>query len=116
MDVKEKFVKRQKRIRKKIFNPLRVRLSVFRSNKHIYGQIIDDQKGISLVSSSDLKIDKKSVAAHKKSEIAQLVGEEIAKKALKKKIKSVVFDRGGYKYHGRVKALAEGARKGGLIF
>lgn len=81
-------------------------MSVFRSNKYIYTQVIDDVKGITLVSSSGVK----SMAT------AAFVGEELAKKALKKKISKVVFDRGGYKYHGIVKAVADGARKGGLKF
>lgn len=79
---------------------------MFRSNKYIYTQVIDDVKGVTLVSSSGVK----SMAA------AALVGEELAKKAIKKNISKVVFDRGGYKYHGLVKAVAEGARKGGLKF
>jgi large subunit ribosomal protein L18 len=111
------FIKRQKKVRSLISrSSLRGRLSVFRSNKHIYAQIIDNQKGTVLVSSSDLKglsVEDKKL---NKTETAFIVGEEIAKKALKKKISEVVFDRGGYKYHGRVKAIAEGARKGGLIF
>jgi len=94
---------------------MRGRLSVFRSNKHIYVQIIDG-KGVVLVSSSDLKKLSNKNQKLTKTETAFLVGEEIAKKALKKKINDVVFDRGGYKYHGRVKAIAEGARKGGLNF
>lgn len=83
---------------------IRPRLSVFKSNKYIYSQIIDDEKGVTLVS---VKGDKNG---------AEQVGEEIAKKAIAKKIKTVVFDRGGFQYHGRVKDLAEGARKGGLKF
>jgi len=98
----------------------RPRLSVFRSNKHIYAQIIDDEKGVTLASASDLKLDKKTLPEIEnlktKEKIAFAVGEKIAAEALKKKIKKVVFDRDGFKYHGRVKALAEGARKGGLIF
>lgn len=82
----------------------RPRLSVFRSNKRIYGQLIDDSRGITLLSASDIKTS------------ALKIGENLAKKALEKGIKSVVFDRGGYKYHGRVKALAEGARQAGLKF
>ena len=91
----------------------RPRLSVFRSNKQIYAQIIDDVKRKTLVSfsSKDLtKAEKDSLA------VAKAVGEGLAKKAKVKKIKEVVFDRSGYKYHGRVKALAEGARQGGLKF
>lgn len=80
----------------------KLRLSVFRSNKFIYGQIIDDGEGRTLVSAKGVDPAK--------------VGEEIAKKALKKEIKEIVFDKGKFKYHGRVKELAEGARKGGLKF
>lgn len=80
----------------------RPRLSVFRSNKYIYAQIIDDAKSITLVAA--------------KGDAADQVGSDLAKKAVTKKIKDVVFDRGSYKYHGRVKALAEAARKGGLNF
>ena len=101
------------------------RLSVFRSALHIYGQIIDDEKGETLVSASDFDLsssrvkltagqDKKSL--NKKSVVAFKIGELIAKRALKKNIKKVVFDRGGYKYHGRIRSVAEGARKGGLLF
>jgi large subunit ribosomal protein L18 len=90
---------------------------VFRSIKHVYAQIIDDTAGHTLVSATDLESGLRSAAADKKkSEIARLVGEEIAKKAKDKGITTVVLDRGGFKYHGRVKALAEGARKGGLSF
>ena len=123
----EKINKRQKRrlrIRAKIFGRLkRPRLSVFRSNKHIYAQVIDDSKGATLVSASDLELvkpkkktdgTKKELELQTKKDIAFLLGDLLAKKALKKKIKKVIFDRGGYRYHGRVKALAEGARKGGL--
>lgn len=89
------------------------RLSVFRSNKYIYAEIIDDAKKetVASASSSLLKKEKKT-----KSEIAKEVGKEIAKNSLKKGIKKVVFDRGRYAYHGRVKALAEGAREEGLEF
>ena len=91
----------------------RPRLVIFRSNKHIAGQIIDDEKGQTLVSAhdSELKIEDKT-----KTEVAQMTGENIAKKAIPKKIKRVVFDRSGYQYHGRFKAFAEGARAGGLEF
>jgi large subunit ribosomal protein L18 len=91
----------------------RPRLTVFKSNDHIYAQIIDDKKGVTLASGSDLGIKEKGLKA---VEIAEKVGEEIGKKAKDKKITKVVLDRSGYKYHGRVKALAEGARKAGLSF
>lgn len=92
----------------------RPRLSVFRSGKHIYAQLIDDERGKTLASASDLALPDKSKKT--KTELAKLAGQVLAQKAPKKGIKLVVFDRGGYKYHGRVKALAEGARVGGLKF
>ncbi|HJY98558.1 MAG TPA: 50S ribosomal protein L18 [Patescibacteria group bacterium] len=106
---------RKRRVKAKVFGTAaRPRFSVFKSNTHIYAQIIDDEKARTLVSFSDLKI--KKADKMKKTEIAAQVGEEIAKKAIVKKIKKVTFDRNGFIYHGRVKALAEGARKGGLNF
>ena len=92
------------------------RITVYRSAKHIYAQIIDDKKGSTLASFSDAKLKLAKNKKTSKSEKAFLVGEQLASLALKKKISRVVFDRGGYKYHGRVKSLAEGARKGGLKF
>lgn len=89
----------------------RPRLAVFKSAQHIYAQIIDDTKGVTLVAESDLKLDKGT-----KTEKAAVVGENLAKKALKAKVGKIVFDRGGFKYHGRISALAAGARKGGLEF
>jgi len=91
------------------------RLSVYKSLSHIYAQLIDDDKGVTLVSASTIA---KGVDAGKgsKTDAAKIVGEEIAKRAKKKGIKKVVFDRGGYLYTGRVKALADGARAGGLEF
>jgi large subunit ribosomal protein L18 len=119
MERKEKIKKRlrrKKRIRAKIFGTKEMpRLSVFRSAKHIYAQLIDDEKNKTLVSASDLEL-KRSMKKLKKVEKAKEVGKLIAKKAKDLKIEKVVFDRGGYKYHGRVKALAEGAREGGLKF
>jgi len=97
--------------------PQRPRLAVFRSLNHIYVQIIDDLAGETLAAASDLDADvRKARDGKKKGEIASLVGEAVAKKAKEKGIESVVFDRGGFKYQGRVKALAEAARKGGLSF
>lgn len=90
----------------------RPRLSVFRSNQHIYAQIIDDTLGKTLVAASSLEVKERG----KKSEVAKAVGRIVAQKAVAKHLTRVVFDKGGYKYHGRVKALAEGAREGGLIF
>lgn len=112
------FAKRQKRVRGSIKASIRrVRLSVYRSNKHVYAQMIDDKKGRTLTSVGDFG-DQKAKAGKKqtKTDAAYMVGEKIAEKAIKKGIKDVVFDRSGYKYHGRLKALAEGARKGGLNF
>ncbi len=118
MKVKEKKEKRyirHKRVRAKLFGTVkRPRLCVFRSAKHIYAQLIDDEKGKVLVSANCQKLkDKKNM---KKIEKAKEVGKLLAKKALEKKIEKVIFDKGGYKYHGRVKALAEGARENGLKF
>ncbi|PIS12333.1 50S ribosomal protein L18 [candidate division WWE3 bacterium CG09_land_8_20_14_0_10_47_33] len=107
-----KRARRRRRIRGKIFGTgKRPRLSVFRSGKHIFVQLIDDEKGKTLVAISDLSF-KEGI----KSQKAQVAGEKLAEEALKLKIRRVVFDRGGYKYHGRVKAVAQGARKGGLEF
>lgn len=111
----KRYKERKARVRAKITGiKERPRLSVFRSNIHIFGQIIDDVKGVTLVSCSDIELKEKGKIT--KTEIAGKVGEEIAKKALLKKIKNVTFDRSGFRYHGRVKSLAEGARKGGLVF
>jgi large subunit ribosomal protein L18 len=108
-------IRRKMRVRSKIFGTgARPRLSVFRSHSHIYGQLIDDERGITLVSSSDRTL--KKTEKMTKMEIAAEVGRELAKKALAKKIKAVVFDKGGLMYHGRIKALADGAREGGLEF
>lgn len=90
------------------------RLSIFRSNKHIYAQIIDDVKRETLVGASEAELTTKEKT--KKTDRAKELGLLIAKKAAKKKITKVVFDRGSYQYHGRVKAVAEGAREGGLKF
>ncbi|MFH1456655.1 MAG: 50S ribosomal protein L18 [Patescibacteria group bacterium] len=106
--------RRQARVRAKIFGTAKKpRLSVNRSLNYIYAQLIDDEakKTIVGVHQKSLKLEKKT-----KTELAFEVGKETAKKALDKKIKECIFDRGGYKYHGRVKALAEGAREGGLKF
>lgn len=143
---RERKFRRKKRMRSKVLgDQKRPRLTVFKSNKHIYAQLINDEKGITLVSADDSEIkavDKKVRQGKKSSgkavkkrgvskdtlntsvfpsnesrvEAAFKVGELVARKSLKKKIERVNFDRSGYKYHGRVKALAEGARKGGLQF
>jgi large subunit ribosomal protein L18 len=105
----------KKRIRKNISGTSsRPRLSVFRSNKQIYAQVIDDIKGVTITSASSHVKD--SAQKINKTEQAKLIGKEIAENALKTGIKEVVFDRNGYLYHGRVKALAESARENGLKF
>ncbi|OUM95067.1 MAG: 50S ribosomal protein L18 [Thermobacillus sp. ZCTH02-B1] len=111
-------LKRHLRIRKKISGTAeRPRLSVFRSAKHIYAQLIDDEKGITLASASTLDKELRGKIANGGNvEAARQVGELIAKRAKAKGIDKVVFDRGGYLYHGRVKALADAAREGGLEF
>ena len=92
-------------------------MSVFRSNKHIYAQIIDDTKGVTLVSASTVdKEYKENPQTGKKQEIAKAVGSLVAKRALDKGIKKVVLDRNGFLYHGRIKALSDGAREAGLKF
>ena len=131
LEKQKKRYQRHKRVRAKIKGTMRrPRLCVFRSNKHIYAQLIDDEKGHTILSWSDLNFRKLKSKNLKEDEeikdkqkklsgkiaVAYEVGKMIAKKALEKGIKKVVFDRGGYKYHGRVKALAEGAREGGLKF
>ena len=108
-------VKRHIRVRGKISGtPECPRLNVFRSNANIYAQIIDDVNGVTLVSASSLE--KGFEGSGSNCEAAKKVGEAIAERARAKGIEAVVFDRGGYLYHGRVKALAEGAREGGLQF
>jgi len=107
--------KRHARVRTKIHGtPERPRLNVYRSNKNIYAQIIDDVAGHTLVSASTLEKDFEGAGNNK--DAAAKVGELIAKRALEKNITTVVFDRGGYLYHGRVKALADAARENGLQF
>lgn len=107
-------VKRHARIRAKIVGTLeRPRLAVFRSNAHIYAQLIDDAEGKTIAVYSDAMLKEKKGT---KSERAREVGKALAQQAQEKKISNIVFDRGGFRYHGRVKALAEGAREGGLTF
>jgi len=107
-------LRRHARVRNKVSGTSSVpRLNVFRSNAQIFAQIIDDEKGITLVSSSSLELKIKNGG---NIEGARSVGEDIAKKAVAAGIKQVVFDRGGYQYHGRVQALAEAAREAGLEF
>jgi len=105
--------KRKFRVRKKVFGTAeRPRLSIYRSNKGIYAQIIDDEKGETILGASSRKVEKKVTKIEKALELGRLLGAD----ALKKKIKNVVFDRGASKYHGRVKAVADGARESGLEF
>lgn len=107
---------RHARIREKVVGTAETpRLNVFRSNKNITAQIIDDEAGVTLVSASSLDKDL-NIANGGNVEAAKLVGASIAKKAKKAKINNVIFDRGGYQYHGRVQALAEAARENGLEF
>lgn len=111
--------RRKKRIRKKIKGtPERPRLTVYRSLKHIYAQLVDDTTGrtITGVSSLTKGLREEIRRVKRKEEVSKIVGQAIAKKALELNIKKVVFDRNGFLYHGRVKALAEGAREGGLEF
>ena len=114
-DKKASRLRRHLRVRKKVFGtPERPRLSVYRSEKNIYAQIIDDVNAVTLVSASSLDKDFSAKGGNKEG--AKLVGEMIAKKALDKGVNEVVFDRGGYIYHGRVQQLAEAARETGLKF
>ena len=107
--------KRQKRVRSKVkkVNRGRPRLTVFRSAKNIYAQVIDDNKRATLASASSVE---KNIEKKNKKELSELVGNLIAERSIKKGYKEVYFDRGKYKYHGRVKQLAESAKKGGLKF
>ena len=115
VDKKANRIKRHKRVRGKISGTAQCpRLNVFRSAKHIYAQLIDDNAGVTLVSASTLE--KGFDGNGGNAEAAKKVGEALAKKAKDKGITDVVFDRSGYVYHGRVAALAEGAREGGLNF
>ena len=111
-------LRRHRRVRKKIFGtPERPRMNVFRSSQEIYVQVIDDFKGYTLASASSLDVELSSqMKGMTNMEQAQKVGQVIAERAKKAGVEQVVFDRGGYKYIGRVKALAEAAREGGLIF
>ncbi len=106
-------IRRATRIRAKVQGTAeRPRLSVFRSSKHVTAQIIDDTKGQTLAASSDLKMDAKKTGM----ELAVMVGKDVAEKAMAAGIKAVVFDKGSFRYHGRVKALADAAREAGLQF
>lgn len=110
-------IRRKQRIRKKISGTaLRPRLVVFRSNMYIYAQIVDDEAGKTLASVSSLALSKSSGSMKLNREVSMQVGRDLADKAKEKQIERVIFDRNGYTYHGRVKALADGAREGGLQF
>ena len=114
-DTKAQRLKRHKRVRAKISGtPARPRLNVFRSLNHIYAQIIDDVNGNTLVAASSVEKDFGATGGN--CEAAKKVGQLVAECAIAKGIEEVVFDRGGYVYHGRVQSLAEGAREGGLKF
>ena len=109
--------RRHRRVRKKILGTTeRPRLSVFRSNSHLYAQVIDDLAGKTVASASTLDKELKKKLKSTTIEAAKNVGELVAKRTLASGVKTVVFDRGGYLYHGKVKSLAEGAREAGLIF
>ena len=116
--LKKLYLQKKRRALKKIVGTSeRPRLSIFRSHKHIYAQLIDDSKGITLAASSTLNKDILSEGISTSTQAASvLVGQDVAKKALQKQISLVVFDRGNRPYHGRVKAVSEGAREAGLIF
>ncbi len=118
IDTKEARIRRHERIRKKVTGTSeRPRFSVYRSLDHMYAQIIDDSKQQTVVSASSLDKGLKDKKSHKGNiATAKQIGELVAKKALEKGIKKVVFDRSGYLYHGRIKALAEAARAAGLEF
>ena len=108
-------LKRHKRVRSKVSGtPERPRLNVFRSEKHIYAQVIDDVNGTTICSASS--VEKEFEGSGSNKDAARKVGKKVAERALAKGIETVVFDRGGYIYHGRVKELAEAAREGGLKF
>lgn len=117
-DTRKARERRQKRIRARVQGQAeRPRLSVFRSLHHIYAQLVDDTQGHTLVAASTRDPELRGqIDGKKKTAQAELVGELMAKRALEKGIARVAFDRAGYLYHGRVQALAEGARKGGLVF
>ena len=117
--VSDRTARRQAKVRRNVRRAAgnRARLSVFRSSKHIYAQVIDDAKGKTLASASSLEKDMRgALKTGAKVEAAKAVGKRLAERASAKGVKDVVFDRGGYLYHGRIKALADAAREGGLNF
>lgn len=110
-------LRRHRRVRAKIRGTKeRPRASVSRSNRHIYIQLINDTEASTVLGFGDLALGKNETKGKKKTEIAKLVGQNLGEKAKKKGIRQIVFDRGGYRYHGRVKAVAEGLREAGLKF
>ncbi len=119
---KNKFARRKQRVRTRLARLTetgkgRLRLSIFRSSKHMFAQIIDDTKDMTIATASTLDKDlRKSLKSTSNKDAAGAVGKLLAERAVKKGVKQVAFDRAGYLYHGRVKALAEGAREGGLEF
>jgi len=114
LSTREARARRKRRIRGRIEGtPDRPRVSVFRSNKAMYAQIVDDQGAVTLVTARSAEVEGSGL---KKAEVAKKVGQLLAQRAKEKGIERVVFDRSGYLYHGRVQALAEGAREGGLVF
>ena len=116
MSKKELRIKRANRVRLKLKKSSNLRLSLFRSSKHIYVQLIDDSVGKTLLSASSLEKDFRSETKITKTELSKIVAEKLAKKALEKKISKIYFDRGLYKYHGRVKIFADTLRKNGMDF
>ena len=110
--------RRQRRVRAKVVGTTaRPRLNVFRCARHVFAQVIDDSKGHTLVAASTLDADVRANAAQlNKKDEAKAVGKLLAQRAIAKGLKQVIFDRGGYQYHGRVKSIADGAREGGLVF
>jgi large subunit ribosomal protein L18 len=117
--VKDRTLRRKATVRRAIKDAAtgRSRLSVFRSSKHIYAQVIDDVKGVTVAAASSVEKDMRgNLKTGANVDAAKAVGKLLAQRALEKGVKTVVFDRGGYRYHGRVKALADAAREGGLTF
>ena len=117
--VKDRTLRRKATVRRavKLAASGRARLSVFRSSKHIYAQVIDDVKGKTLAAASSVEKDMRgSLKTGANVDAAKAVGKLVAQRAVEKGVKDVVFDRGGYRYHGRIKALADAAREGGLNF
>ena len=118
LTTRELFERRRRRVRYSLrkAGDGRPRLSVFRSNRYIYAQIVDDRQGKTLVAASSLEKDLREGPGTGNREAAQAVGARLAERAVAAGVKEIVFDRSGYKYHGRVKALADAAREGGLSF